>query len=225
MDVPDGTIRHQQSMLEVEVPPLFRCAFDGLPHQGRVFRMDPLEDALDGRPRVAVVAEDSKGLLRPEELAGGRPPAEAPRMAQPLPFGEIELAALLRALAGDENARGVLQRHRSQERVLVLVQVHERPPMALAARAVPRTRAWILAKAVSRLVEVLSKKGANPQSSVVPSCSAGMYSDASSTRSRTSSAVSTCGSAGAITPTKTRWSGFRYLRMISRTCRRSRSPA
>src|SRR5207253_1566475 len=165
-----------------------------------------------------------EGLLRPEELAGGRPPAEAPRMAEPLPFGEVELAPLLGTLARGEDAGGVLQGHRAQERVLVIVR-HERPPTASPARAVPRTRASTFAKAVSRLMDVLSKKGANPQSSVVPSWSAGMYSAASSTRSRTSSAVSMRGSPGAITPTKTRWSGFRYLRMISRTRRRSGSPA
>ena len=75
----------------------------------------------------------------------------------------------------------------------------------------------IFAKAVSRVVEVSSQNGEKPQSSVVPSCSTGMYSAASRTRSRTSSGVSTRGSIGATTPTKTRWSGFRWSRMIFRT--------
>ena len=83
------------------------------------------------------------------------------------------------------------------------------PPSAAAASAVPSTRARIFANAVSRVVEVSSQNGEKPQSSVVPSCSTGMYSAASSTRSRTSSGVSTRGSIGATTPTKTRWSGFR----------------
>ena len=56
----------------------------------------------------------------------------------------------------------------------------------------------ILANAVSRLVEVSSQKGEKPQSSVVPSCATGMYSAASSTRSRTSFGVSMRGSIGAI---------------------------
>ena len=55
-----------------------------------------------------------------------------------------------------------------------------------------------------------------------PAASTGMYSAASSTRSRTSSGVSTRGSIGATTPTKTRWSGFRYSRMIFSTRTRSR---
>jgi hypothetical protein len=39
---------------------------------------------------------------------------------------------------------------------------------------VPSIRAAILAKAVSRVVETSSQKGAKPQSSVVPSWSSGM---------------------------------------------------
>src|SRR2546421_1706134 len=73
-----------------------------------------------------------------------------------------------------------------------------------AASAVPATRERILANAVSRSVEVSSEKGAKPQSSVVPSRSSGMYSAASSTRSRTCSGVSTVGSIGSITPMKIR---------------------
>ena len=72
----------------------------------------------------------------------------------------------------------------------------------------PSTRARIFAKAVSRLVEVSSQKGENPQSSVVPSCSTGMYRAASRIRSRISSGVSMRGSIGATTPMKIRWSGF-----------------
>ena len=86
--------------------------------------------------------------------------------------------------------------------------------MTFPASSVPTTRARIFSKAVSLVLEVSSLKGAKPQSSVVPSCSIGMYSTASSTRSRTSSGVSILGSITAITPTKIRWWGFRCLRMI-----------
>ena len=48
---------------------------------------------------------------------------------------------------------------------------HQRPPIMSAASAVPSTRARIFANAVSRLVDVSSLNGENPQSSVVPSCS------------------------------------------------------
>jgi hypothetical protein len=74
--------------------------------------------------------------------------------------------------------------------------------MISEARTVPSTRARIFANAVSRLVEVSSLKGANPQSSVVPSCSTGMYFAASSILSRISSGLSMRGSIGATTPTK-----------------------
>src|SRR5512134_3434782 len=109
---------------------------------------------------------------------------------------------LLGALARQENAAGVLQGDRAQQ-VLFVVLPDYLPSMSRAARTVPNTRAWIFAKAVSRLVDVSSLKGENPQSSVVPSCSIGMYSAASSVRSRTCSGVSMRGSIGATTPTKT----------------------
>ena len=61
------------------------------------------------------------------------------------------------------------------------------PPSISSASAVPSTRLRIFAKALSRVVEVSSLNGEKPQSSVVPSCSNGMYSAASRMRSRTSS--------------------------------------
>ena len=54
-----------------------------------------------------------------------------------------------------------------------------------AARAVPSTRAAILAKAVSREVELSSANGEKPQSSQVPSWSAGNWRAAARIRSRT----------------------------------------
>ena len=85
---------------------------------------------------------------------------------------------------------------------------HQPPPRIADASAVPTTRARIFANAVSRVVDVSSQNGEKPQSSVVPSCPTGMYRAASRTRSRTSSGVSTRGSIGETTPTKTRWSGL-----------------
>ena len=71
----------------------------------------------------------------------------------------------------------------------------------------PRTRASILANAVSRAASTVPcsglssvPKGEKPQSSVVPSRPAGMNSAAFKTASRTSSAVSTRGSWGLVTP-------------------------
>jgi hypothetical protein len=56
----------------------------------------------------------------------------------------------------------------------------------------------------SRVVEVSSQNGEKPQSSVVPSCSTGIYRTASRTRSRISCGVSTRGSIGETTPMKIR---------------------
>src|SRR4030081_1209123 len=111
---------------------------------------------------------------------------------------------LLGALACGQNAFRILHRNRAEQLFLVVVHLHYLPAIISAARAVPSTRARIFSKAVSRLVEMSSQKGENPQSSVVPSCSIGIYFAASRTRSRTCSGVSTCGSIGATTPTKIR---------------------
>src|SRR5262252_1350789 len=77
-------------------------------------------------------------------------------------------------LSGNENAFRILNRDRAQEFFLVFRQFHSLPPRSFSASNVPCTRARILANAVSRVVEVSSQKGENPQSSVVPSCSIGM---------------------------------------------------
>ena len=106
VDVPDGAIRHQQSMLEIDVLPRLRRPVDRLLHPGSVFGVNPLEDAFDGRCGRAVVLEDSKGLVRPDDLAGGRLPPEASRMAEPLRFREVRLAPLLGTQVGGEDASG-----------------------------------------------------------------------------------------------------------------------
>src|SRR5688500_247117 len=128
-------------------------------------------------------------------------------------------------LSREQNTVGVLQRYRSQQLVFVVHGRHYRLPSAAAARAVPSTRARIFSNAVSRVVDLPSQNGENPQSSGVPTWSSAMYSAASRTRSRTSFAVSTFGSIGATTPTNTLCPGFIYCRMIFNTCGRFGSPA
>src|SRR5438309_11668420 len=78
----------------LKIPSILRRAHDGLSHQGRVVRMNPLEDELDGGCRRAVALEDAKRFVGPGDLAGGAPPTEAPRMTQPLRFRQARLAAL-----------------------------------------------------------------------------------------------------------------------------------
>lgn len=60
MEVPDGGIRHQQSMLEIDVFPRLRRPVDRLLHPVSVLRVNALEDTFDGRYGRAVVLEDSK---------------------------------------------------------------------------------------------------------------------------------------------------------------------
>src|SRR3569833_435491 len=111
---------------------------------------------------------------------------------------------LLGAPARDDDTFGILEYGQPELLIFLFVAAHYAAPSSAAARAVPTTRARILAKAVSREVEVSSLNGAYPQSSEVPSCSIGMKRAASTTRSRTTSGVSVGGLIGAVTPMNTR---------------------
>src|SRR6266478_6063837 len=111
----DGAIRHHQATFMLKVLPILRRALDGLFHLGRVFRMNTLEYTFHGWCRGSVVLEDSIGFLRPDDLAGGNSPAKASGVTEPLRFRQVRLLPLLRALAGDEDAAGILQGHRAQE--------------------------------------------------------------------------------------------------------------
>src|SRR5690242_15143176 len=93
-------------MLEIDVLPRLRRTVDRLLHPGSVFRMNPLQNAFDRRCGRAVVLEDSKGLVRPDDLAGGRLPPEASRMAEPLRFREVRLAPLLGTQMSSQDASG-----------------------------------------------------------------------------------------------------------------------
>src|SRR2546427_1159839 len=91
VDMFDGTIRHQQAIFMFKILPILRRAFYCLFHERRIFRMNPLENKFNRRYRGSVVLEDSKGFLRPDDLAGGRSPAEAPGTTEPLSFSQIRL--------------------------------------------------------------------------------------------------------------------------------------
>src|SRR5260370_12313918 len=89
----DGTISHEQSIIKIKIFAILRRALDYLFHEGRIFRVKPLESEFHGRFRRSVILEDAKGFLGPDEFAGGRSPAEAPRMTEPLSFSQISLTA------------------------------------------------------------------------------------------------------------------------------------
>src|SRR5258706_5109362 len=63
MEMFDGTIRHPQTIFMLKILAILRRAFDRLFHEGRVLRMNPLEDKFHGRSRRRVILKDSKGLL------------------------------------------------------------------------------------------------------------------------------------------------------------------
>src|SRR5246500_3463362 len=69
------------------------CALNCLFHQGRVFRMNPLENKFDGRRRRSVVLKDAIGFVRPQDLAGGNAPAEATGVAKPLSARQVSFPA------------------------------------------------------------------------------------------------------------------------------------
>src|SRR5260221_11430284 len=89
-------------MLKIKILPILQYALDGLFHEGRVVRMTPLENKCHTRFRRWVVLEDSKCFLRPEDLSGRNPPAEAASVADALRFSQKCLAGpelLFRPLA------------------------------------------------------------------------------------------------------------------------------
>jgi len=55
--------------------------------------MYPLENKLEGWFRCSIVSEYPKRFSRPDDLAGGDPPTEAPGITEPLSFRRIRLAS------------------------------------------------------------------------------------------------------------------------------------
>src|SRR5258708_22382024 len=80
-------------MLKIKIPPILRCAFNYLFHEGRVLRMNSLESTFQGRFRRSLVLEDSKGFLRPDHFAVRNTPAEAPRATEALDLRQVGSAA------------------------------------------------------------------------------------------------------------------------------------
>src|SRR5580700_5745121 len=81
-------------MFKIESLPFLRCAVDGLLNARSVVWMSSLEHELHCRLIGAVAFKDAKRFLRPVEFSAGNIPTEAARVAQPLRFRQIGLAAL-----------------------------------------------------------------------------------------------------------------------------------
>src|SRR5438445_351395 len=71
VDMFDGTIGHQQAIFMFKILSILRRALDGLFHEGRVFRMNPLEKKFHSRFR------SSAGGLPPARSSGQRKPFES----------------------------------------------------------------------------------------------------------------------------------------------------
>src|ERR1700739_1312866 len=78
----------------VKILPILRGTHHCLFYQGRVFRMHPFESKFQRWFRRSVVLEDSKGFLRPENLAGGGLPAEAATVAYALRLSQESFVTL-----------------------------------------------------------------------------------------------------------------------------------
>src|SRR6267378_3036531 len=63
MDIFHRAIRHQQSILMVEILSVAGRAIDGLLHGSAIFRMGALDNKFHGRFRGSVTLEDSEGFL------------------------------------------------------------------------------------------------------------------------------------------------------------------
>src|SRR5260370_16514500 len=68
---------------------ILRRALNCLFHQGRVFRMNPLENKFDGRRHRSGVLKDAIGFLRPQGLAGANAPAEPTGVAEPFSARQV----------------------------------------------------------------------------------------------------------------------------------------
>src|SRR5438309_956563 len=81
-------------MFKVESFPLLHRAVDDLLDARSVVGMSSLEYELQCWMIGSIAFKDAKGFLRPVKLPARHVPTEAARVAQPLRFGQIGLAAL-----------------------------------------------------------------------------------------------------------------------------------
>ena len=172
------------------------------------FRFHVITRPFSSVTRIASVFDSSVALIMESEC-----------VSSALFFSSASLISnqfLLGAATGNENRVCGLERSRLEQLLFVLLgsinfSPESRQPSPCRGRA---PGFWQTLPPAGRGIIA---EGRKPQSSVVPSCSSGMYFAASSTRSRTSSGESMCGSIGATTPTKMRWSGFMHFRIVFST--------
>ena len=94
----DGTIGHQQAMLDSKRAPLDRGAVEDLPQAHPVIRMRSLKYYRNARRYRARASEYPISLIGPVDFPARRVPAEASGVAQSLRLSQIHLAPAIRRL-------------------------------------------------------------------------------------------------------------------------------
>src|ERR1700754_3451590 len=77
----------------LEIISIKRSLANGPLHGSAVFRMGALENELHGWLRRPITFEDSKRLIRPDDLSALDIPSEASSTGQSLRFGQVHFAA------------------------------------------------------------------------------------------------------------------------------------
>src|ERR1700684_519602 len=95
----DGTIGQHEAMLNVKIAFLHRCALKDLFQTHPVVLMTTVDSHLDGGLGHSFVFKNSICLGGPVDFPAQDVPAETARVAQPLRFHEIGLAAAQRLLS------------------------------------------------------------------------------------------------------------------------------
>src|SRR5258707_6619744 len=85
-------------MLKIEFRLLTRSAFEQLLHRRPVFRVNALQNEIDGSVGRRLVTEDPIRFSRPVDLSAGNLPAETAGVAEFLSFGEIGFSTLQLAI-------------------------------------------------------------------------------------------------------------------------------
>src|SRR5690349_13783164 len=81
-------------MLKIKISAIAGGALDLFLDFSSIFRMNSIKNEFHGWFRCGIVFKDSEGLLRPEDFACRRPPAEAAGVAESLGFRQVGLPAL-----------------------------------------------------------------------------------------------------------------------------------
>src|SRR3984885_5833279 len=84
-------VRHQQSILMVELLTFIGRTFNDRPNGRAIFRMRTLNDQFERWFGRLIISKDSKALVCPEYFSARYIPSEAPGLVQPLRFGQVHV--------------------------------------------------------------------------------------------------------------------------------------